>query len=109
MSHNEAEFRRLYVEPYPERVAAVIDLDAHEKDNPNPVVEVRYKGHVAFVFVMPMVEHLDLDVHAFSDGEDTAIGVMGMTEGKRFAMEETGETVVGWHAARTIALFVGRE
>ncbi len=66
-------------------------------------------GNVAIVNPLPMADYLDIDVHAFANGDDSSIGVMAMSDGKRGGLEDGpfDEKIIGWNAARLVALFIG--
>ena len=104
------------------RIVAEIDVTPGAELGPgeySPFVVIRYGRWAAVVNPQGLSNYLDIDVHAFVDGEDGAIGAMGMNVGQRvsaFQREDTPlrvdmggglEDGKGAPAVRMVALFVG--
>jgi len=54
----------------------------------SPFIIIRQGNRVALVNPLPFTEYLDIDVRGFTDGENTPSQVLGMTSGKRHAMDQ---------------------
>lgn len=112
-----AAFRRDFVDEVKagdnvDRVVLEIDAGKWKAEHGGytPFVIVRYGKYTAVLDLMPLSTYLDIDVHAFVDGEQGATAVMGMNIGRRTGGFKEANTPIrsnGWPAARLVALFIG--
>jgi hypothetical protein len=77
--------------------------------NTSPFVIVRAGRYTAIVNPLPFEEYLDIDVHSFADGRKAAAGVLGMTQGRRVALQPTGLTSAGAPAAGLVIVLIGEQ
>jgi hypothetical protein len=76
----------------------------------SPFIVVRHGEFTAVLALMPFDDHLCIDVHSFTGGQDAAAGVFGMTEGCRVSFPDvTGVRSHGWAAAGTVSVIVGEQ
>jgi hypothetical protein len=102
------EFMATY-DPDGTRVAFFIE-PRRDPDGNSPFIVVRHGEFTAVLALMPMGDHLCIDVHPFVSGQDAAAGVFGMTDGRRYTgFGETGETSHGWPATRGVSVLVGEQ
>lgn len=99
----------------------VIEVDVPRLSNESETtfIVLRYGRWTAVVSPMGLDKYLDVDVHAFVDGEDGALGVMGMNIGRRVSAFQEEDTPLrvdmgsgtedgkGVPAVRMAALFIG--
>jgi len=83
---NLAEFMETY---NPDGTHPVIEIDVSTGDerDTSPFIIIRHGDRVALVNPLPFDECLDIDVRGFSGGENVPSQVLGMTTGKRHAMD----------------------
>lgn len=89
----------------------VIDIDVPDLDGDDraPFIILRYKGNVMVLNPMGLTNHLDLDIHPFVDGKAATAAPWGMTNGARFALEQTGTTSHGWPSTDGVFVLVGAQ
>ena len=135
---NEQEFRDTYIKPYPagkgvtypvdSRVVASIDLDEMDSDDTSPFIEVKAGGRTLLLNPLAVkrdddgqLPYIDVDVHAFVDGEDARTAAFGMEEGIRTPLQhrtfadgkpdtDIGKaTSAGWPATKMVVLLLGEQ
>lgn len=105
MSKNLAEFLAEY---NADGSHPVTEIDvSNSGQEPSPFIVLRYGDKAVIVNPLGLGDHLCVDIHSFVDGEDATAGVFGMSDGKRWALPETGTTSHKWNSANLIAVLVG--
>jgi hypothetical protein len=79
------------------------------QDDPSPFIIIRHGDKTVIVNPLGLGDHLSVDIHSFVAGEDATAGVFGMSNGKRWALPETGTTSHKWNSANLIAVLVGEQ
>lgn len=93
----------------------VLDLDLAEyarEHDARPFIVLRDRGYTVVIHPIPLTEYLDVDVHAFVDGEQGTAAVMGMNVGYTvggFRADQTPHRSNGWPSTNLVALFVGEQ
>lgn len=90
------------------RVAAEITPE-RDKDGSSPFIIVRHGRFAAVLCLMPFEDHLCIDIHPFTDGQDATAGAFGMSDGRRVSFPVTGTTSHGWHSAHLVTVLVGEQ
>lgn len=91
----------------------VLDLDVAEyarEHDVRPFIVLRDRGYTVVINPIPLTEYLNVDVHAFVDGEQGTAAVMGMNVGYTvtgFRAEQTPHRSNGQPSTNLVALFVG--
>lgn len=80
-----------------------------EQGDPSPFIIVRHGDKTVIINPLGLGDHLSVDIHSFVAGEDATAGVFGMSDGKRWALPETGTTSHKWNSAGLIAVLVGEQ
>lgn len=79
---------------------------------------VKYGKYEARISLMPLTDHLCIDVYAYVDGERATAGVFGMSEGVRRELPNRNPeakhqaprtTSHGWNSDHTIAVLIGEQ
>lgn len=81
----------------------------NSNDGPSPFIILRHGDKTVIVNPLGLGDHLSVDIHSFVGGEDATAGVFGMSDGKRWALPETGTTSHKWNSANLIAVLVGEQ
>ncbi len=104
------EFRRDYIEPHPDRVAAELNLDETTFED-HPFIIIHHQGRTMALSIMPLDNHLCVDAHAFVNGQDARVGVFGMELGyaTTFPEDKVKGKSHNWPAARMVALLLGKQ
>lgn len=103
--HNLADFLAEY-NPNEEHPVTEINVT---QEGPSPFIIIRHGDKTVIVNPLGLGDHLSVDIHSFVAGEDATAGVFGMSEGKRWALPETGTTSHKWNSAALVAVLVGEQ
>jgi hypothetical protein len=85
----------------------VTEINVEGGNEPSPFIIIRHGDKTVIVNPLGLGDHLSVDIHSFVAGEDATAGVFGMSNGKRWALPETGTTSHKWNSANLIAVLVG--
>lgn len=107
MGKSLAEFRATY-DPDGSRTIADIEVK-RDADGNSPFIIVHYGEFTAVLSLMPMDDHLCIDVHSFVAGADATAGAFGMSDGRRVSFPSTGTKSHGWPSANLVAVLLGAQ
>lgn len=88
----------------------VITIDVAERESEySRFIHVKHGKYEVVLSVIPLSNHLCIDVHSFVDGEDATAGVFGMSDGQRSKLSDLGTTSHNWPSAHLVAVCVGEQ
>jgi hypothetical protein len=93
-----------------EHPVTTIDLGPEaDAIHPSPFIIVRSGDRAVLLNPLAFTDHLCIDVHSFVEGDKATAGVFGMTDGKRWALPDTGATSHGWASTALVSVLVGEQ
>jgi len=75
----------------------------------SPFVVVRHGEFTAVIALIPLGDHLCIDVHPFVSGQDAAAGVFAIAGGHRIELPPTGRTSHGFPAVGIASVVIGKQ
>lgn len=84
-----------------------IEVSTGDERDTSPFIVIRQGDRTVLVNPLTFDEYLDVDLHAFTEGRDAAMGVLGFADGYRYTLADTGLIRHGCPATRITAVLVG--
>jgi hypothetical protein len=94
----------------PDGSRTVADITpVRDANGDSPFVVVRHGEFAAVIALMPLGDHLCIDVHPFVSGQDAAAGVFAISGGHRIELPPTGRTSHGFPAVGIASVVIGEQ